>query len=260
MSGELVINGVGRTFGALKALDDVTLTVRAGARHAVIGPNGAGKSTLFAVLSGRLRPSSGTIHLGDCDTTGQDQIGRARAGIQQTFQNSSLFVSMSAIDNVAVAVQQTRRASARWWRPAHRCADINQAAAEFLDLVGLRERHDTLVRALSHGERRQLEIALALAREPSVLLLDEPTAGMSAAETARFVELVSALPEQMTVLLVEHDIDVVFSLATDITVLHLGRVLASGPPNEIAEDESVQAAYLSGAHRGDVFMTLQEES
>jgi branched-chain amino acid transport system ATP-binding protein len=249
----LALRGVGRSYGALRVLDDVSFEVRAGARHAIIGPNGAGKSTLFAIMSGRLRPTDGTVRFRDADITASNEVHRAALGIQQTLQHSSLFTSLSVLDNVSLAVQRSAGICARWWRPANRYAKVAAAGSGYLERLGLAERADVPVAALSHGERRQLEVAVALATEPTVLMLDEPTAGMSAAETARFVELIKQLPDSMTVLFVEHDIDVVMSLSSTISVLNLGRLIATGTPAQIVENEAVRAAYLSGSSRADLF-------
>ena len=249
----LALSSVGKSYGALRVLDDVSFHVAAGARHAIIGPNGAGKSTLFAIMSGRLRPSGGAIRYRGEDITSLNEVGRAGLGLQQTLQHSSLFMSMSVLDNVALAVQQANGIGARWWRPADRYTQVTSASAGYLDRLGLADRANVPVAELSHGERRQLEVAIALAAEPAVLMLDEPTAGMSAAETARFVSLIERLPERMTVLFVEHDIDVVMSLASTITVLNLGKLIATGSPAEIVGNDEVQAAYLSGSSREDLF-------
>ncbi|MFC0105493.1 ABC transporter ATP-binding protein [Kibdelosporangium aridum] len=253
MSGLLVAREVCRSFGALRAVDNVSLTIESGARHAIIGPNGAGKSTLFALFAGGLPLTSGRLELAGRDITGIGNVGRARLGVQQTFQHSSLFDSVTALENVAIAVQHTRSLSSRWWRSNRRYPEIEQAASSHLHRVGLGARAQILVSRLSHGERRQLEIAVALARMPRLLLLDEPTAGMSAAETARFTESVGELPDDVTIVFVEHDLDVVFQLATTVTVLDLGAVVDTGTPENIAHSAAVQAAYLSGAGAHDVF-------
>jgi branched-chain amino acid transport system ATP-binding protein len=257
MTAVLTLAALSRCYGAIAAVDEVSFVVRSGARHAVIGPNGAGKSTLFQLVSGALRPSGGSIGYNGAEITGTDQVWRARHGIQQTFQHSSLFPSMTVAENLALAIQRREGVGHHWWRRASRMSALGRSATEVLERVGLAERAGHLVSALSHGERRQLEVGVALAGRPRLLLLDEPTAGMSPAETARFVDLVAALPEETTVLIVEHDLDVVFRLATEITVLNLGRVLATGTPEAIAADERVQAVYLSGDHREDLFATTE---
>ena len=253
MSGLLETQGLTKRYGSLVALDGVSLSVAAGARHAVIGPNGAGKSTLFGLVTGSLRPSAGRISFDGQDVTRRPDPARARAGMGRTFQHSSLFASLPVLDNVALAVQRAAGLSLAMLRPAGRHAAVREAALGQLTQVGLAGRATTPAAALSHGERRQLEVALALATSPRLLLLDEPTAGMSAADSTRFAELVESLGAAVTVLLVEHDLDVVFRLATRVTVLHLGRVLADGTPDEVRADETVRRAYLGDADLDDLF-------
>jgi branched-chain amino acid transport system ATP-binding protein len=232
----------------------VSLSVAAGARHAVIGPNGAGKSTLFALVTGSLRPSAGRIAFDGQDVTRRPDHARARAGMGKTFQHSSLFTSLPVLDNVALATQRAAGLGMAMLRPAGRHAAVREQAMRQLELVGLAGRAAAPAAALSHGERRQLEVAVALATSPRLLLLDEPTAGLSAADSARFADLVASLGEAVTVLLIEHDLDVVFRLATHVTVLHLGRVLADGTPGEVRADETVQRAYLGDAALDDLFL------
>ncbi|HYN17045.1 MAG TPA: ABC transporter ATP-binding protein [Actinomycetes bacterium] len=249
----LETHGLTRRYGSLVALDEVSLSVAAGARHAVIGPNGAGKSTLFALVTGSLRPSAGRVVLGGQDVTRRPDHARARAGMGKTFQHSSLFTSLSLLNNVALATQRAAGLGMAMVRPAGRHAAVQEQAMRHLELVGLGGRAATPAAALSHGERRQLEVALALATSPKLLLLDEPTAGMSAADSVRFAELIESLGSAVTVLIIEHDLDVVFRLATRVTVLHLGRVLADGTPDEVRADETVQRAYLGDAALEDLF-------
>ena len=236
----LSCRAVSRSFGALRAVDQVDLEVRPGARHAMIGPNGAGKTTLFRLITGLLRASAGRIELAGRDITRLSEVRRARLGIGQTLQHASLFGSMSAAENVALAVRRhgritplPRRERAVWAR-----------VDELLASVGLADRAAVPAAALSHGERKELEVALALACRPRVLLMDEPAAGMSAAERARLVALVRSLPESVTVLFVEHDLDLVFELAAEVTVLSLGRVLLTGTPAEVRASAEVHEAYL----------------
>jgi branched-chain amino acid transport system ATP-binding protein len=250
----LSTSSLGKSYGAVRVLHDVSFDVAAGARHAIIGPNGAGKSTLFGILSGRVPSSRGAIRYRGKDVTTLNEIHRARLGIQQTLQHSSLFGSMSVVDNVALAVQRARGIGGRWWGAATRYENVTAGSLRYVDQVGLGDHADALVSELSHGERRQLEVAIALAAEPALLMLDEPTAGMSPAETARFVALVRCLPEEMTVIFVEHDIDVVMTLATAITVLNLGELIATATPGDILANEEVQSAYLSGSSREDIFI------
>jgi branched-chain amino acid transport system ATP-binding protein len=250
----LACTGVTRRFGRLAAVDDVTLSVQAGARHALIGPNGAGKSTFFNLLSGTLRPTSGRIEMRGEDVTRRSDAWRSRAGLAKTFQHSSLFLSLSVADNVAMAAQRLSGDGTRLFRRASRCPGVDDSVDRCLRQTGLTGRAYARVSDLSHGERRQLEVAVALATDPRLLLLDEPTAGMSAAESGAFAELVESLPHEVTVLLIEHDLDVVFRLATRISVLHLGRLLADGTAEDVRADEAVQQAYLGTGRTRELFL------
>ncbi len=250
-SALLELRGVGRSFGALKAVDGVDLDVEAGARHALIGPNGAGKSTLFRLISGELPVTAGTVTLSGHDVTKLSQIRRARRGLAQTMQHSSLFLTQTVAQNVTLAAQRHRGTST--WLLPRRQDNVDTRVSELLEAVGLSERAGVHVSALSHGEQRQLEIAVALACEPQLLLMDEPAAGMSAAESGRLTELVLALPREITVVIVEHDLDVVFALAERVTVLHLGKVLLTGTPDEVRGSPAVQEAYLGSSTRGELF-------
>lgn len=254
MPEPLRLDGVSLHYGSLRAVDDVSFALRSGERHALIGPNGAGKSTLLAVIAGSLRSTRGRILVAGQDVTRSSEHRRARLGVAKTFQHSSVFLGLSVLDNVALAAQPELGLGRRWFSSARRFGQLWQRAYECLDAVDLGDRAQDLARSLSHGERRQLEVAVALAGRPRLLLLDEPTAGMSAAESASFVRLVRSLPEQVTVLLIEHDLDVVFQLATVVSVLHLGRLIASGPPEQVRESDAVQEAYLGAAQVGDLFM------
>jgi branched-chain amino acid transport system ATP-binding protein len=254
MTALLETRGLTRRYGSLVALDGVSVSVAAGARHAVIGPNGAGKSTLFGLVTGSLRPSAGRVVFDGQDVTRRPDHARARAGMGKTFQHSRLFTSLSVLDNVALATQRAAGLGMAMLRPAGRHLAVREAAMGDLERVGLADRAAAPAAALAHGERRQLEVALALATSPKLLLLDEPTAGMSAADSARFAELVESLGEEVTVLIIEHDLDVVFRLATRVTVLHLGRVLADGTPDEVRSDEPVRRAYLGDADLDDLFL------
>jgi branched-chain amino acid transport system ATP-binding protein len=247
----LSLSGVGRAFGALKAVDDVSLDVPTGARHALIGPNGAGKSTLFKLITGSLPVSAGTVALAGSDVTRLPEHQRARRGISQTLQHSSLFLTQTVLQNVLLAAQR-QHGSRRSLVPRRQAAARDRARAVLAD-VGLEQRAEVPVAALSHGERRQVEVAVALACEPRLLLLDEPAAGMSPAESARLVDLLKSLPESVTVVIVEHDLDVVFALAGSVTVLHLGRVLLTGSPDEVRGSQAVQEAYL-GRGRESLFL------
>ncbi|MEO7447784.1 MAG: ABC transporter ATP-binding protein [Humibacillus sp.] len=249
----LELHGVGQTFGSLKAVDDVSFTVAPGTRHAVIGPNGAGKSTLFSLIAGTRRPTSGTVVLDATDITAMPEPVRVRCGLVRSFQHSSLFLSQTTVHNVALAVQ--RRLGSQWsmLRPLRLRADVLDEAGSILTRLGLGDRSGSLAGSLSHGERRQLEVAVALGADPSLLLLDEPAAGMSPADTERFKQIVLDLPGHVTVMLVEHDLDLVFGLADQVTVMHLGRHLLTGSPDEVRANDEVQAAYLGGGHASELF-------
>lgn len=247
----LNLRAVSRHYGALRAVEKVDLDVAAGARHCLIGPNGAGKSTVFKIVAGTVGVTSGTVALFGQDVTGLRESVRARRGISQTLQHSSLFLPLTVGQNVLLAAQR------RLGRPGsllpRRQARAHDRVRDLLATVGLAARSEDLAAQLSHGERRQLEIAVALACDPRLLLLDEPAAGMSRAESERLVELVGTLPREVTVLMVEHDLDVVFRLAERVTVLHLGRVLLTGSPHEVRASAEVREAYL-GAARTELFL------
>ncbi|GAA4126758.1 ABC transporter ATP-binding protein [Actinomadura keratinilytica] len=253
MTPLLELEGLTRSYGSVTAVDKVDLSIRKGERHALIGPNGAGKSTLFATVAGTLRATGGRILLAGQDVTALPEPERARRGMVRTYQHSSLFLDCTVLDNVALAVQRVHRVAHRFHRPARRFRALEAEAHRHLESVGLAGRAGEKAASLSHGERRQLEVAMVLATGPSLVMFDEPTAGMSAAETERFTALLERLPESLTVLIVEHDLDVVFRLADRVTVLHLGRVLASGAPEAIRADEKVQRAYLGAARTEDLF-------
>jgi len=238
------IRDLRRSFGGVKALDGVTLTVRGGERRAVIGPNGAGKTTLFNVLTGELPPTGGDVRLAGAQITRLRPWQRARLGLARVYQRTELFAPLSARENVALAVA-ARAGPYRGFRAPPRSEYT--AADALLERVGLAGRENAAARILSHGERRQLELAVALAQRPRVLLLDEPTAGMSPAETARITELISGLDRALTILIVEHDMDVVFRLADRVSVLHEGRVIADGTVSEIRGDVRVHDVYLGKA-------------
>ena len=233
-----------RAFGGVVALDGVSLTLAEGERRAVIGPNGAGKTTLINLLAGEIAPTGGAVRLAGRDVTRLRSWQRARLGLAHVYQRTELFSPLSARDNVAFAVA-ARRGPYRVFRAPPRSEHAD--ADTMLERVGLAGREDVVVRALSHGERRQLELAVALAQNPRVLLLDEPTAGMSPVETARITALVAGLDRALTILIVEHDMDVVFRLADRVTVLHEGRVIADGTAAEVRGDVRVHDVYLGKA-------------
>jgi branched-chain amino acid transport system ATP-binding protein len=233
-----------RSFGGVVALDGVSLTVAQGERRAVIGPNGAGKTTLINVLTGEVPPTGGAVRLAGHDITRLRSWERARLGLAHVYQRAELFAPLSARENVALAVA-ARQGPYRVFRAPPRSEHAEADA--MLERVGLAGREGVPVRALSHGERRQLELAVALAQRPRALLLDEPTAGMSPVETARITELIAGLDRALTILIVEHDMDVVFRLADRVTVLHEGRVIADGTAAEVRGDVRVHDVYLGKA-------------
>ena len=240
----LETRGLTKRFGGLAATDDVSLTVHAGELHAVIGPNGAGKTTLLAQLSGEALPDSGTIRFARADISRLGPARRAALGISRSFQITSIFREFSVLDNVALAVQARAGHSFRFWKAAGRDPALRDPARAVLAEIGLEHRAEFPAGALSHGVKRALEIAIALATGPRLLLLDEPTAGMGPADSAGMVSLLARLKGRVAILLVEHDMDAVFALADRITVLVYGRVIASGPPQAIRADPDVQRAYL----------------
>jgi branched-chain amino acid transport system ATP-binding protein len=240
----LEIEGLTKRFGGVVAADGISLAILPGELHAIIGPNGAGKSTLIAQLSGEIVPDGGHIRFEGRDITALPVYRRSQLGLARSFQVTNLFSDFSAMDNVALSVQAHAGHSFRFWRDARRAADLREPARAALVRVGLGERAGTLVADLSHGERRQLEIAMALAARPRMLLLDEPMAGMGLDESARLVEILRTLKGDITVMLIEHDIDAVFALADRISVLVYGRIVASGDPAAIRTDAAVREAYL----------------
>jgi branched-chain amino acid transport system ATP-binding protein len=240
----LAATALGRRFGGLVAVDDVTLSLAPKTVHAVIGPNGAGKSTLVNLLSGELRPSTGTIRLGALDITHWPSHRIAQHGVARSFQHTNVFAAFSAFENCRLAAQSHHRNFGRWFKPAERYGDWNVAAEAALAIVGLAARSGIAAAALSHGERRALEIAMALATQPTVLLLDEPLAGMGPEESVHIVSLLKRLASDHAILLVEHDMDAVFALADRLTVMVNGRILASGTPEAIRANAEVQRAYL----------------
>ena len=240
----LEVRELRKSFGALTATDGVDLEVRDGETHAVIGPNGAGKTTLIGQLSGMLRPDSGRIRFGGEDITRLPASARARKGLARSFQITSIYREFSVLDNVALAVQAHAGHSFRFWRPARDEAELREPARKILGEVGLGERAEVTAANLAHGEQRQLEIAMALATSPRLLLLDEPVAGMGTEESQRMVQFLGTLKGKCTMILVEHDMDAVFSLADLISVLVYGRIIATGAPQEIRLNPEVRAAYL----------------
>ena len=231
-------------FGGIVALSEVDLTVRQGSRHGILGPNGSGKTTLFNSISGLNAPASGAISLLGSDVTRQPARNRARMGLARTFQITSLFPSLTVRENVAMATRMADNVAGNWWTPAFAQTGTNADADAMLDHLRIGHLASRAVRSLGYGEQRQLEIAMALATRPSVLLLDEPTAGLSNAETAALTDLVRTFPAELTVLIIEHDLGVIFDLTDQLTVLQNGVVIADGPSDVIREDPIVKEVYL----------------
>jgi len=243
----LEVSNLRKRFGGVAASDGVSLEVREGEVHALIGPNGAGKTTLIAQLSGSIAADDGRISFLGNDVTRLEQHSRVKAGLARSFQVTSIFRGFSVLDNLALAVQARSGSSLSFWRPvAAERALFDEARAIAAD-VGLGERIDTPAARLAHGEQRALELGLALATRPRLVLLDEPTAGMGPEESRRMIDLVERLRGRLTVLLVEHDMDAVFRLADRISVLVAGRVIATGTPQEIRRNAEVRRAYLGEA-------------
>jgi branched-chain amino acid transport system ATP-binding protein len=240
----LQIEGLTKRFGGIVASDDVTLSIPQGELHAIIGPNGAGKTTLIGQLTGELSSQSGRIRLAGEDITALPAWQRSLRGLARSFQITSLFLDFTALDNVALAAQAHAGHSFHFWRDARQEGELREPARMALERVGLGPRADALVANMSHGEHRQLEIAMALATKPRMLLLDEPMAGMGVEESGRMVALLRELKQQLTILLIEHDMDAVFALADRISVLVYGRIIASGEPVAIRANADVRRAYL----------------
>jgi branched-chain amino acid transport system ATP-binding protein len=240
----LGIDGLSKRFGGVVASDNITLEVPRGELHAIIGPNGAGKTTLITQLAGELAPDAGRIRFEGHDVTALPTWRRSQLGLARSFQITSLFLDFTALDNVALAVQAHAGHSFRLWKNARKEQDLRDPARIALDRVGLSHRADTMVSSMSHGEHRQLEIAMALATSPRMLLLDEPMAGLGPDESARMVAMLASLKRRYTILLIEHDMEAVFALADRITVLVYGRVIASGQPEDIRANSQVRDAYL----------------
>jgi branched-chain amino acid transport system ATP-binding protein len=242
--------GLSRSFGALRALSGVTLEVAPSERRAIIGPNGAGKTTLFNLITGHLPPSAGRIKFAGQPLNGLPPHAVARRGIARSFQRTNLFPELPVLENLRLAAAARARGNYHLFGSPGRMASSLAAAREAAVAVGLTSRLDELAGRLSYGEQRQLEIGVALATRPRLLLLDEPTAGMSPDETQRMVRLLAGLSREVTLLIIEHDMDVVFSLADRVTVLHYGEVLSDGPPDAVRADPRVYEVYLGTAAEG----------
>jgi branched-chain amino acid transport system ATP-binding protein len=240
----LELKGVSKRFGGVVATDRVTLDVAQGEVHALIGPNGAGKTTLVGQISGALATDAGGISFLGSDITKAKQHERVKAGLARSYQITSIFKRFSVLDNLALAVQARSGSSFSFWRPVAAEAALFDEARAIAAEVGLSEKTSSLAATLAHGEQRALEVGLALATHPKLVLLDEPMAGMGPEESARMISLIGRVRAQVTVLLVEHDMDAVFRLADRITVMVNGRVIATGSPEEIRADTEVRRAYL----------------
>jgi branched-chain amino acid transport system ATP-binding protein len=244
----LRVENLVRQFGGIVATDNLSLDIAKGELHAIIGPNGAGKTTLISQLTGQLRPSAGAIRFAGQDITQLPAWRRSQLGLARSFQITSLLPDFTALDNVSLAAQARDGHSFRFWGNARKEKHLRETARSALARVGLDRRADVVVSELSHGEQRELELAVALATRPQLLLLDEPMAGLGATESARMVKLLADLRKEVTIILVEHDMDAVFALADRITVLVYGRVIASDVPASIRGNEEVKRAYLGDQH------------
>ena len=248
MSLVLETRGLCKSFGALTVAANSDFKLEAGARHALIGPNGAGKTTFVNLLTGRLAPSSGSILLAGEDVTGLTQSGRVKRGLGRTFQINTLFGNMSVLDNVALGVAERLGSAGRLWKPASTFSAVREEALRLLAMLGIAEEAERTVQGLPYGKQRLVEIAIALGLQPRVLLLDEPAAGVPSLESGRILEALDSLPREIAILIIEHDMDLVFRFAKRITVLVQGEVLCEGTPDEIANDVRVRQVYLGEQH------------
>lgn len=242
----LEVRGIRQTFGTLKVLEGIDLAVKVGERHAIIGPNGAGKSTFMNILSGTLRPTGGTVVLGGEDVTGRSPAAISRRGVSRAFQIINVFPGLTVEENVESSVASHQGLTWCVWRRLDRIESVRSRTREILELLKLWTRRDVPAGMLAYGEQRRLEIALCLGISPSILLLDEPCAGLNAEDSSAATELLRSVSENKTLIMVEHDMDVVFNLADRVTVLHQGRVLLTGTPEEVRNSDDVRKAYLGG--------------
>jgi len=243
------VAGLGKRYGGVQAVDDISLTLAAGERMGVIGPNGAGKTTLFKMIAGDVPPTAGSIELFGRDVTRIDAARRARLGVGRTFQVSNLFREMTVLDNVRVAARGGSSQARVFWRTQGLRDDVTMRALEMLDSVDLVDRRDDTVADLSHGEQRQLEIAMALVTDPRILLLDEPAAGLSAVERTTLRELVEALPRTLPILLIEHDMSLALGLTDRVMCMENGHHVVTGTPAEVREHPTVKEIYLGRRDR-----------
>ncbi len=249
MSHAIELRNVHKSFGSTRIINDVSLAIRAGERHAIIGPNGAGKSTLFNLISGRFEPSAGRILLDGEDITGLAPYEINRKGLSRSFQVTNIFHNLSVYENIRCAELWSAGYRYSFWHRVGGLKDVQRRAEDIMERIGLAERRDVPAGTLTYAEQRALEIGITIAGGSKVVLLDEPTAGMSRTETAHAVELIRQVTEGRTLVMVEHDMGVVFDLADRISVLVYGEVIATGTPEEIRANPSVQEAYLGALHR-----------
>jgi ABC-type branched-subunit amino acid transport system ATPase component len=244
----LFTRNLNKSFGSLVVAQNIALELPQGVRYALIGPNGAGKTTLMNLLTGMLRPDSGQVFLGGGEITSRGPDARVKKGLARTFQINTLFPQLSAIESVALAVLEREGAAHNWWRGLPRFRDVIDEAHAILSSLGLANASFRITKELPYGQQRLLEIALALATRPRVLLLDEPAAGVPKDESAALFDAIANLSRELTILFIEHDMDVVFRFASNIIVMVGGRILVEGPPQDIARDERVREVYLGRAH------------
>ncbi len=244
MSSVLETRGLCKSFGALTVADQINFQLEAGSRHALIGPNGAGKTTFVNLLTGRLTPTSGRVFIGGQDVTALPQAERVRRGLGRTFQINSLFKKMSVLDNVAMGVAERLKVADKLWQPARAFNAVRDESMALLELLGIAADAGLRITDLPYGKQRLVEIAIALGLQPKVLLLDEPAAGVPSMESDRILQALDALPADIAILIIEHDMDLVFRFAKRITVLVQGEVLCEGTPQEIAADKRVHQVYL----------------
>ena len=250
MAAVLETQALCKSFGALTVADRIDFRLDAGARHALIGPNGAGKTTFVNMLMGAVRPTSGRILLAGEDVTRAPQAARVKKGLGRTFQVTSLFRSLPLVDNVALAVAERRGTAHTMWRPASSHKEVRDESLELLATLGIADDAQVRVADLPYGKQRLVEIAIALGLKPKVLLLDEPAAGVPSEESSRILATLDKLPSEIAILIIEHDMDLVFRFARRITVLVQGQVLVEGPPEEISRDRRVHEVYLGESQHG----------
>ena len=250
MTNTLRTEGLSKQWGGFKANTDITLNFEPGARHALIGPNGAGKTTFINLLTGGFAPSSGAVYLGNHDITRLPQHERVKLGMTRTFQINTLFAGMTVLESVVLAICERRGLQKVWWKTVEKHDEVVEEAMELLATLKLTKEANSITRSMAYGKQRLVEIALALATKPKILLLDEPAAGIPSAESKELFEVIAGLPRDVTVVFIEHDMGLVFRFADRITVLVGGKVLTEGTPEEIAADPRVKEVYLGEAEHG----------